>query len=513
MKIGTQKKIIGISIGILAVLILVVTFFLSRHAPAYSTDTVTVRNINQTVRTTGTIVPDQTSSLAFSTQGKIAAVNVKVGDIVHKGDVLASLDSRTIKAQLDGALADVEAAKAQLNKLEAGTRPESLAIYSQNYKDASAALLVAMNNAYVQTVDAITNKADLLFTNGNTVNPDINIRTQSQNEKTNINQELLTLNDTLTKWKNTLSSLDANNISTTSLEDARTVTKSSIVSAQMFLTNLSTIVGNLSTGNSGLSQVTINTDLGIVNGAQQEATGASNSFTTADSAWSTARDNLALQNAGTQSEDITAQEAVLAKAQAGVEGYQSALSQSVIVAPFDGTITAINAKVGEVFVPGISGDEGIDIISTNVYNVDTYVPENSIGNMNVGNPARVTFDAYGPNVVFPATVYLVNPAQTVINGANSYKVTLRFNQPDQRIRSGLTINALITTATATDVLAIPTRDVITHNDKKFVLLRDSSGQFNQQQVITGISESDGYTEIISGVTKGDVVASFGTESY
>ena len=127
--------------------------------------------------------------------------------------------------------------------------------------------------------------------------------------------------------------------------------------------------------------------------------------------------------------------------------------------------------------------------------------------MNVGNPASVTMDAYGSGVVFSATVSLVSPAETVINKVNAYKVTLRFVEPDTRIRSGLTVNTLITTATATDMLAVPTRSIITNGDTKYVLLKDSTGKFNQQTITTSITSSDGYTAILSGLSEGDNVAS------
>jgi len=504
-----QKILIAGGIVIVGIVISLITYYLSRHAPSYSTATVTTKVLTATISTTGAVVPDQTSVLSFSSQGKIQNVNVVVGDMVHKGDVLASLNTDTVQAQLDGAKADVLASQAQLDKMQQGTRPEQLSIYKQAYSDASSALLVAMNNAYLQTSDAINNKADTLFTNGNSVNPVINIRTQSQTEQLSTNQELVALNDAMNAWKKVLSPLTSTNISTTSLETARTTARDTLIQAQTFLSDLSTITGNLSIGNSGLSQTVINADMSVVNVAEQETTSATNSFTTANTAWGSARDNLTLQNAGAQSQDIATQEAALAKAQAEVEGYQSALSQSYIVAPFDGTITAVNVKIGEVFVPGISASEGINIINTNLYDVDTYVPENALSGLTVGNSASITFDAYGSDSVFPATVFLIDPAETVMNGVNSYKTTLHFDQPDARIRSGLTANVLITTATTTETLAVPTRAIIKKDTASFVLLRQKDASFKEQAVVTGINSADGYTQIISGLNLGDVIADFG----
>ena len=502
------KLWIGVGIGLCAVIVAVGTYALSRHAISYSTVQVGTRNLAQTVRVSGSVVADQESSLSFSAQGKIAAVNVQAGDIVHKGDILAYLDTGTVKAQLDGAIADLSASEAQLSKVQSGSRPEELALYQQKYNDASSALLVAMNNAYIQASDAVNNKANLLFTNGTSVNPNITIRTQSSTEEMNINQEHVTLNDTLNNWKQTLANTDT---STSSISSARAVTQKSLSVVQTFLNHLSTIATNLSVGNSGLSQTTIDADMAIISGAQQELTSASTAYTTADAAWSSARDSLTLQNAGSREEDIATQSATMQKAQAQVEAYQSALRQSYIVAPFDGTVTEVNMKVGEVVVPGFSADENIGIINTNHYKVETYVPENAIGTMVSGNFANVTFDAYGSSVLFPAHVYLVSPAETVKNGVNSYKVTLYFDQTDIRIRSGLTANVEITTATATDALAVPSRAIITKGDQKYVLLSGSDDTYAEHQVTTGITSSDGYTQILSGLSLGDTVANFGTQ--
>jgi HlyD family secretion protein len=504
------KLWLGISIGTAAILVAVAIFVLSRHTQTYATAVASRRNLEQTVRTTGTISAEQSSTLSFSSQGKIQEVLVHSGDVVHKGDTLAYLDAGTVKAQLDGATADLSASEAQLSKLESGARPEELAIYQQKYSDASQALIVAMNNAYFQATDAITNKTDTLFINGNSVNPNISVRTDDQNVQMDINQERANLRDAFNSWKIALSGA---NTSTSSLMAARSSTKSALAATQTFLSDLSAITSALSVGNSGLSQSAINTISGTVNGASQEVTAGANAFTTADAAWSNASDSLTLEDAGARNEDIAAQSSVMAKAQAQVEAYQSALSQSYIRAPFDGTITDVNMKAGEVVVPGISANENIGIINTDLFNVDAYIPENAIGFMSVGNPATITSDAYGSSLVFPAHVYLISPAETTINGVNSYKVTLRFDQPDARIRSGLTVNTTITTATATDALAVPTRAIITRDAQKYVLTKGANGSFGEQQVDTGITDSTGYTEIMSGLDEGSTVASFGVQNY
>lgn len=53
----------------------------------------------------GQIAPLEQSTLAFQQSGTILKINVNIGDMVHKGELLATIDPRTIQAQLDQARA------------------------------------------------------------------------------------------------------------------------------------------------------------------------------------------------------------------------------------------------------------------------------------------------------------------------------------------------------------------------------------------------------------------------
>ena len=55
--------------------------------------TVQPTNLQQTVSATGTIDPSATEDLSFTSAGTVTAVNVKAGQKVKKGAVLATIDS------------------------------------------------------------------------------------------------------------------------------------------------------------------------------------------------------------------------------------------------------------------------------------------------------------------------------------------------------------------------------------------------------------------------------------
>ncbi len=96
-----------------------------------------------TVDANGQVVADAggQASLAFPTDGQIATIAVNVGDRVRKGEVLASLDARTVSSLIVQAQADVAAAEANLAKTQARARPQE---FSQN----SAAVRAAQAKAY-----------------------------------------------------------------------------------------------------------------------------------------------------------------------------------------------------------------------------------------------------------------------------------------------------------------------------------------------------------------------------
>ncbi len=67
------------------------------------------------------------ADLGFSAPGRVAAVTVREGDRVKRGDVLARLEASELEARTSAAEAQLEAARAALAELEAGARSEDIA--------------------------------------------------------------------------------------------------------------------------------------------------------------------------------------------------------------------------------------------------------------------------------------------------------------------------------------------------------------------------------------------------
>ncbi len=125
----------------------------------------------------------------------------------------------------------------------------------------------------------------------------------------------------------------------------------------------------------------------------------------------------------------------VAAAQARLEQAKAALAAAVLVAPFDGTVAAVNVREGETVAAGVPvitlGDLGNLRLETDDLS-ETYVAR-----VEVGQSANVTFEAM-PGRVFAGKVVDIAPIATAKQGGTNYTVTIEFTTLDPALRWGMT---------------------------------------------------------------------------
>jgi len=135
-----NKRWLWISIAI--ILIIGIWWWASSKnvKPEYSTVDVKSGELLQTVSEAGTLKPVKEIALNFLSAGRIKTVDVKVGDKVISGKVLASLDDSALQARKTEAEAGLNMAKANLSKLLAGASAETLSVSRSSLAQAQAGL-------------------------------------------------------------------------------------------------------------------------------------------------------------------------------------------------------------------------------------------------------------------------------------------------------------------------------------------------------------------------------------
>ncbi len=69
-------------------------------------------------RTTGPLVADQQSDIATEMDGRVVSINVQIGDRVKRGQVLASVDDRALRAAVESETAHLASLRAQVAEWE-----------------------------------------------------------------------------------------------------------------------------------------------------------------------------------------------------------------------------------------------------------------------------------------------------------------------------------------------------------------------------------------------------------
>ncbi|SMO39206.1 RND family efflux transporter, MFP subunit [Saccharicrinis carchari] len=201
--------------------------------------------------------------------------------------------------------------------------------------------------------------------------------------------------------------------------------------------------------------------------------------------------------------------AMASTADAQVRAAKNQLDYTILLAPYDGSITAIMA--GENEMTG-AGHPVVAFSSTNHMEVRTAVPENVIGQVKSGQGVTVSFGTLADRV-FNGTVSEVG---TGTGMASTYPVIVRLSEPTDQLLPGMTGTVHIPLDTQTNskrTVIIPTDAVSHSDDKDFVYLarKDAASDgymVARQDVITGELTPDGYG-ILEGLSTGDIVITAG----
>ncbi len=198
----------------------------------------------------------------------------------------------------------------------------------------------------------------------------------------------------------------------------------------------------------------------------------------------------------------------LAKAQ--VQAAEVAVENTIIRAPFDGTVLTKNADVGEIVAPLAGGINSrgavVTIADMRSLQVEADVSESNIERVTPNQDCEITLDAY-PNHSYPGYVAKIVP--TADRTKATVMVKIGFRKYDKRVLPEMSAKVLflskqVNTGTKQQpILAVPSTAVKNINGKKFVFIVKNNEAVDVP-VTTG-RQFDSYIEIKSGIVNGDKV--------
>ncbi|MFW5884800.1 MAG: HlyD family efflux transporter periplasmic adaptor subunit [Patescibacteria group bacterium] len=191
-------------------------------------------------------------------------------------------------------------------------------------------------------------------------------------------------------------------------------------------------------------------------------------------------------------------------AEADYKAVLEKLENSFLKAPVSGVVSKVNYEKGEVLGNALSkGDFGEIISSDFILEVD--VPESDISEIDLGQEAEITFDAFSEKDKVGAEVVDIEPSSTVVQGVVYYKAKMRLKENDLNIKAGMTVDAEVLIDEKRNVLKISRRAVQNKEEGDFVEVAVGDSRVIEKKVETGLEDDMGYVEINSGLQEGDKV--------
>jgi HlyD family secretion protein len=198
--------------------------------------------------------------------------------------------------------------------------------------------------------------------------------------------------------------------------------------------------------------------------------------------------------AGPQPADVKAVQAKIAAAEA-------TLRQAWVEAPFAGVITQALPQAGDQVAPGT---EAFRIDNLDTLYIDLDISEIDIPQVQIGQGARITFDALR-NKEYQGEVVEVAMINTPTDQVVNFTVTVSLTDPDVQVRPGMTAEVEIETEVKDNVLLIPNQAIQAQDGKQVVYVMDEAGSMVPVEVNLGLA-SDTNTELVSGDLKeGDLI--------
>src|SRR5215470_14859060 len=150
------------------------------------------------------------------------------------------------------------------------------------------------------------------------------------------------------------------------------------------------------------------------------------------------------------------------------------LQKTVYAAPYAGVITNLSVREGETVVIGIQNAPGSTLMTLadmSIITAEVKVDETDIVNVQLGQAADVTIDAIpkkvfhavvteiGNNAIVRSTGVATTQTTSSSQEAKDFKVVVTVQDPPEDLRPGLSTTAKITTATRSNIVAIPIQAV------------------------------------------------------
>ncbi len=196
----------------------------------------------------------------------------------------------------------------------------------------------------------------------------------------------------------------------------------------------------------------------------------------------------------------------IAQTKAALKLVDTNLQYTRIISPVDGVVISRNVDVGQTVAASFQTPTLFTIAQDlTKMQIDTSVDESDIGNIKVGQDVEFIVDAY-PDSTFKGRVWQVRNAPITVQNVVTYDVVIKVDNPELKLKPGMTANVSIIISTKKDVLKIPNAVLRFRLSEKGAQTSEKKGpgvwilekgKPRRVPVTAGISDGS-FTELLSG---------------
>ena len=213
-------------------------------------------------------------------------------------------------------------------------------------------------------------------------------------------------------------------------------------------------------------------------------------------------------NYATAKAQVSASKAQVAQAEAALKAAETNLRYTRILSPVDGVVVSRSVDVGQTVAASFQTPTLFTIAQDlTKMQINTNVDEADIGRIKNSQDVEFTVDAY-PETLFKGSVFQIRIAPIIVQNVVTYDVVIRVDNPELKLKPGMTANVSILVAGKKGILKVPNtalrfrppetdKPAVYKNAGVWIVANQSPKRVD---VTTGIGD-DQYTEILSGEIK------------
>ncbi len=484
LKSLSVKKVILITIALIIAILGIISLVFKNDITIRDIYEIKKSDVSKTVLASGKVVSETDLSLSFQKSDIVKSINVKVGDKVKAGTVLASLSNASDFANLTRAKGTLLGAEARYRKILEGAGNADVVAAEDALKNA-----INTQDRLVENARRTLFSADLIAEPSKTDMDSSNAPTISGvylgQSETSYNLFLEQSNKTMS-----FTGPERGDITVLTLKQPFgtkglyiTFPTASYSFSDEWVINIPNKNGKNYTAN-----------LNAYNAAvanREEVLGA-------------AKSKIDILKTAARKSDVDAALADVLVAKAGVASAEAELEKTIVRAPSDGTITKIDIKLGDL---AQSNSPVITLQDVSNLYIESNVNEADIVGVKVGQPVDITFEAFGKDKIYSGEISLVNIGATTNNSVVNYKVKAILKDIEN-IRSGMTADIKISTFKMEDVIAIPSRYIGEEGNGHYVYIveDEKKAKVRKQIIQKGEIADGGIVVILNGLNVNDKIA-------